>query len=154
MILAMDGDTRTCRTCKIEKSVDEFYVKKAATTKTGFQRAWSCKPCQSAKARQWSKDNPERRNRNRWLYELKSRYGMTEQSWENLLRKQGGGCAICGAKEDGSRYVSGVDRRMSVDHCHETGRVRGILCNRCNRAIGLLKDNVQLLERAIGYLKE
>ncbi len=145
-ILAMD---RECTGCKIKKPLTDFYVAKNGKASGDKLVVKSrCKACQSAAARKWSKDNPERRNRNRWLYEIRTRYGMTEADWEALLVSQGGGCAICGVTEP-----NGNHSRLSVDHCHATGRVRGILCNNCNRAIGLLKDDARQLRKAADYLE-
>jgi len=62
-----------------------------------------------------------------------------------MYADQFGRCAICGGVND-------IDRRLSVDHNHDTGEVRGLLCNRCNRAIGLLGDSIDILESAISYL--
>lgn len=62
-----------------------------------------------------------------------------------MLREQGGTCAIC----HGTETVG----RLAVDHCHSTGRVRGLLCTNCNQAIGKLKDDSQLLRNAINYLE-
>ncbi len=141
----MEMQGRECRTCHVVKDISEFYVKKSYGKP---HRAWSCKKCQSAGARKWSKDNPERRTRNRWLYEIRTRYGMSESDWDALLAKQGGGCAICGTCEPNGKHS-----RLSVDHCHVTGKVRGILCSNCNRAIGLIQDNARLLRKAADYLE-
>ncbi len=72
---------------------------------------------------------------------------MTPSEFEARLASQGGGCAICGTKTPGGRG------RFVVDHDHKTGVVRGLLCNLCNPALGLFKDNPSLLESAIRYLK-
>ena len=76
---------------------------------------------------------------------LKSTYGIDEKEYQRLLALQNGACAIC--KERCSTWS-----RLSVDHDHNTGRVRGLLCNQCNRAIGLLRDNPRLLMLAAEYL--
>lgn len=70
-------------------------------------------------------------------------YGLTPEDYAALLEEQGGGCGICGSEE-----------QLVVDHCHETGATRGILCNTCNRAIGMLHDNPDLLMRAADWLTE
>lgn len=74
------------------------------------------------------------------------KYGLTEDTYAELLEQQGGVCAICSRPEQES------DRLLSVDHCHKTGAVRGLLCNPCNRAIGQLGDNLELLSKAHDYL--
>ena len=72
---------------------------------------------------------------------------MTLQDYADLLEYQGGGCAICGVKEDQSYD------HMPVDHCSKTGKVRGILCSHCNRGIGLFEHNADMMNDAIEYMK-
>ena len=79
--------------------------------------------------------------------ELKRLYGITLQDYVQMFEKQGEVCAIC--KEKCSTRKS-----LSVDHNHQTGIVRGLLCNRCNRALGMFKDNSTLLLRAAQYIKD
>lgn len=74
------------------------------------------------------------------------RYGITYDQWEALFNAQGKRCAICASPEPrGSKY-------WALDHCHVTGRLRGILCAVCNLAVGHFADSVQRLEAAIAYL--
>jgi hypothetical protein len=89
---------------------------------------------------------------NRRRLQLKADYGLTPEQYDQMLLEQGGVCAICRQPETSER--DGKVMRLPVDHCHSTGRVRGLLCHKCNRAIGLLGDNVDLLSRAIDYLKK
>lgn len=93
--------------------------------------------------RLWYKNNPEKR----FAQLLKKDYGMSVAEYRKLERKQKGLCKLCKCEE--THY-----RRLSVDHCHKTGRVRGLLCNNCNRGLGLLKDNVTVLKRAVKHLGE
>ncbi len=79
--------------------------------------------------------------------ELKKLFGITLPDYEQMLSEQGGLCAICGKTQRGTR-----NKRLCVDHCHETGRVRGLLCDHCNRAIGLLGDSAETAARAAAYL--
>ena|SRR3990172_1429595 len=79
---------------------------------------------------------------------LKKRYGISYDEFCRLLALQGGGCAICGAGPSNTRTW-----RLSVDHCHSTRKVRGLLCTRCNTALGSFKDDVALLRAAIAYLE-
>ncbi len=80
------------------------------------------------------------------------RLGCTPEQYQELLRKQGGKCAICGTPE-GHRSRYGRVCRFSVDHNHQTGTVRGLLCNNCNRGLGRFKDSATLLEAALRYLQ-
>lgn len=81
-------------------------------------------------------------------YRLKHLYGLTEFAYQTLLNAQGGVCAICKGPE------SIPNRRLGVDHCHKTGRVRGLLCDRCNVGLGRFKDDASLLKKAVAYLEE
>ncbi len=86
---------------------------------------------------------------------LLSRYGITLKEYENLLEIQGGVCAICLRPE--SLKVAAFSRRkksLCVDHDHKTLRVRGLLCNSCNAAIGKLGDDIESMKRACAYLLE
>ena len=83
--------------------------------------------------------------------ELKRRFGITLHEYGQLMVKQGGKCAICGTDEGGTRL--GEVKALAVDHDHKTGRVRGLLCESCNQGIGKLKDDVEILQKAIDYLK-
>lgn len=79
--------------------------------------------------------------------QLKCRYGINLDEYNDMLLRQGGGCAICHAK---SAYKSNT-KPLFVDHCHKTGRVRGLLCNRCNNMISGLEDS-ETRFRAIQYI--
>lgn len=76
---------------------------------------------------------------------LRARYGMSEDQYNLLLALQEAVCAICGAQHT-------QDRMLAVDHDHQTGQVRGLLCGNCNRAIGLFRDSTENLKNAIKYL--
>ena len=80
-------------------------------------------------------------------YKLKNRYGISYQEYLNMLSAQQERCAICGTDDTGAR------KAFHVDHCHDTGKVRGLLCGNCNSGIGNLRDDIDLLYRAIEYLK-
>lgn len=75
-----------------------------------------------------------------------SQYGLTPEDYSTILESQGGGCAICGCPPP-------ADRCLAVDHCHKTGKVRGILCGSCNRGLGLFKDDVVKMKKAVEYLE-
>ncbi|NDB61103.1 recombination endonuclease VII [bacterium] len=76
-------------------------------------------------------------------------YGLDLKDYQKLLEAQNHKCAICGSPPPNNRKT-----RLSIDHCHKTGKVRGLLCDRCNRSIGLLKDDVSILKKAIEYLNK
>ena len=85
-------------------------------------------------------------SKNRQLYYS---YGITLVEYNKILTIQNGKCAICQTSEYGSKS----DKYFYVDHCHDTGIVRGLLCAKCNSAIGYLNDDIGTVERALNYLK-
>jgi hypothetical protein len=107
-----------------------------------------CKACDNARQADRRANVPGYADAQRatsYRYALRTRYGMTEAEYDAMLAAQGGGCAICSATPtDG--------KRMPVDHDHETGVVRGILCDPCNVGLGRFRDNPELLTAAVAYL--
>lgn len=89
------------------------------------------------------------RNRNKTYEEQRiSRirmYGIDVPDYERMLEEQNGGCYICGKQPDGKRA-------LDIDHDHQTGKVRGLLCSNHNRALGLLNDDVLLMLKSVEYL--
>jgi hypothetical protein len=79
----------------------------------------------------------------------KFKYGLTPEAYEALLAKAGHACEICRRKPDGTH-----GRRLVIDHCHASGVVRGILCDRCNSGLGSFRDDTNALEQAAAYLRE
>lgn len=79
---------------------------------------------------------------------LKTKYGLTEATFDEMLERQGGGCGICGTQEP-----QGRGQRLHVDHDHKTGQVRGLLCTSCNNGLGRFHDDVDLLRAAVAYLQ-
>lgn len=104
-------------------------------------------------ARHWEKRsewhyNWRQRNRDYTKSDNLKRYGIDIPMYKTLCEFQGHVCAICGTHRDD------MYRDLGVDHCHATGVIRGLLCNTCNSAIGLLKDSPKNLENAIKYLTD
>ena len=144
---------KTCTRCKETKLHSDFSLASRETeTRRAVYRS-TCKVCQSVQAMQWFADNPERATLSRRKFNLEKNYGLTVEEYERILANQGGVCAICRRDEPNEHGRTGKKFRLSVDHCHATGRVRGLLCQKCNRAIGLMDDSVDLLKRAIDYLE-
>ena len=127
--------TKCCGECRLMLPVSEFYrVKRMAD---GL--AYYCKKCSSKLMK-----GPHRK------YELKKNYGLFEEEYKAMLIEQNNACGICGEPETMVRR--GVLQPLSVDHDHITGKVRGLLCNRCNRALGLFNDTHDLFRKAIEWL--
>ncbi len=128
---------RTCTKCGVEQQESAYY-------KAGNGLRGDCKKCNSRASNARYHRDPEKR----WEYLLGYHYGMTMAEYSDMLRAQGGTCAICGSLEPGHSR-----QRMHVDHDHQTGMIRGLLCNTCNRVLGLMCDNPVNLRAAADYLE-
>lgn len=143
-----------CKKCNETKSVDDFHRDKTATD----GRTSYCKECQKAKSRANYKANPERakeyeRNRRQddpdrdRRQNYRRKYGITLEQYNVMLEAQNGVCAVCQQPERRAETSN-----LAVDHCHETGEVRGLLCSNCNRALGLLADDPKRITALADYL--
>lgn len=135
---------RTCRICGADKPLEEFRPRDKSR---GTYRR-ECYECfKEAMRGRYHADPHKHRERMR-----RHVYGLAEGEYERMLADQGGRCAICGGEETSTDRRSGKIRGLFVDHCHETGEVRGLLCQRCNFGIGQFRDDAALLRQAIVYL--
>ena len=96
------------------------------------------------KAAEYKYQNSELGKKTKNWNRIKNRYGITKLEFEKMEKKQNGVCAIC----------FGKTKKLHIDHCHKTKKVRGILCARCNLALGLFGDQIKYLENAISYLTD
>ena len=119
---------------------------KIVGSRTEYQREWARKNPDKVKAKriQQKLNNPERVKE----YQIKYMYGLSGEEYRNMKAIHNNECAICGKAPSGKRT------ELDVDHDHETKKVRGLLCNNCNRGIGHLQDSVVILEKALNYLKK
>lgn len=131
-------NTKICSKCKEKKSVDKFY--KHVNCAGGIRP--NCKVCCNADCKDRLARDPLLNRR----HHLRRKFGIDHKRYEEILSGQGGGCAICGST------LSRNGQRLAIDHDHETGVIRGVLCDKCNRGIGLLNDSPELLQRAREYL--
>jgi hypothetical protein len=122
---------RRCTLCGELKPIERFT--KNSLRAIGYD--YTCRACDRKKAKQKN---------------IVRNFGITLQMFRKLEAEQGGGCAICGRKETRRRRGKAV--RLSVDHDHKTGQIRGLLCTTCNTALGLMNDDTKRLRRAAEYL--
>jgi len=120
-------DSKYCTKCKIVKPLSEFNVNSCGYKSTDTY----CIEC----AKKRSKEN-----------HLLRSYGITLKDYDKLLEKQGGRCKICGTETPGGMG------RFHVDHNHQTGEIRGLLCYHCNTLLSNAKDDIKILTSAIQYL--
>jgi len=131
-------ETKTCLKCGKEKPTGDFY----------FQRR-ACKPCVREHQRRFRDSQPDyNHSRN-----LQRRYGLSVDEYQTLLANQNFACPICEVEISNTIEYKGK-RPVAVDHNHETGDVRGILCSMCNLMLGHARENTSILYRAIVYLSE
>lgn len=141
---------KQCGVCKENKDFSQFYPHRKG--KNGLSHR--CKRCDLDANRKYRKSHPEKvqqwhktvRPEKYKAYHIKSRYGLSIDQYQQMLESQYGLCAICRKPET---VGSGA---LSIDHCHDSGSVRGLLCRKCNTAIGQL-SNQTLLQNAIDYLE-
>lgn len=139
---------RFCSKCQQLKSLTEFY--KHTGTRDGYQGV--CKECSARNHKNWTKENRQKERYYTQRTRLRDKYGITVEAYNELRAQQGGRCAICNKPE--STVHSGSRRSMAVDHDHDTGAIRGLLCNNCNRALGLFGDDLTVLQQAVAYLSQ
>lgn len=115
----------TCVVCETRKHDSEFYVKDRSTGR----KDTTCKRC-------------------RIIQQRERTLGITQEEYLALHKKQGGKCGICRKRIRSRRF-----KALAVDHCHDTGRIRGLLCSNCNTGLGLFKENPEAMLRAIEWIK-
>lgn len=140
---------KTCSQCRNELPVTEFY--RQARGKDALQS--KCKACCRAYRAEWEARNVERMRIYYRRKALKDRYGQdAPELFGRLMEKQRGVCAIC-RKPETAVGRGGVGQRLAVDHDHETGEVRGLMCRVCNQTLGAMGDNIQGVMRFVEYLQ-
>ncbi len=137
--------SKKCRVCNEIKPLDCF-------SKAGRGNALrnDCKTCNAKQYNKWKIKNRKKYLDSTTNSSLKIKYGIGLEQYQELLAKQNNCCKICKAITPGRKDV----KRFAVDHCHTTGKIRGLLCSKCNTAIGLLNENPLLFEEAKKYLEE
>lgn len=131
---------KRCSKCKKEKELTEFGLKKYNTDGLNHY----CKICENERAKK-NYSNPVYRERKKY-YQIKKLYGLSKEDYFEMLSNQNNKCSICG---DGLLN----DKNTHIDHSHTTGKIRGILCKKCNHILGNVNDDIQILLRMIKYLK-
>lgn len=155
-------DTFTCSKCKLCKTKDDFHVSRSSY-KGRFSQCKECvlrdrktpegetkRKAQLKAYRDNTKEIPERAEKHKRATKSSGfyvNYGIDIKIYETMLDTQKSKCALCDIHMELSY------RGLVVDHCHTTGRVRGLLCNKCNLGIGHLQDDTSIIEKALVYLK-
>lgn len=140
-----DFGVKVCVKCERPKVLSGFYKRKD----TGKYRN-ECKDCINKYNLELYHKNPKQKDNHRkaaWKHQIKKNYGVTPEEYYEMLEKQEGKCKIC------STHIDDIDKHvLYIDHCHTTGKVRGLLCQQCNSGLGMFRDRVDLLKKAERYL--
>ena len=156
----MHKPLRKCNKCGLEANCDKDLDLFSAHSQSKYGRQNICKSCMAIQQkekpsaskeyrRKWHKNKraeSDEYNDNAYYSRLKKKYGITKKEYLSIYEKQQGNCKICGKNESEQK------QRLHVDHCHNSGVVRGLLCSKCNTAIGLMGDDIGRLEKAKQYL--
>lgn len=131
--------TKYCTSCKRSKKI-EMFGKRSASADGLMIR---CKACVSKANAKYKAKNPEAQRTSH----LKVKYNLTPEEYQRIDTLQEGNCSICG------KHKSVFGMALAVDHNHDTGQLRGLLCINCNNGLGKFHDDIILLERAVQYLR-
>jgi hypothetical protein len=131
--------THNCFSCHKDKELSAFPPRKRKHSKLGIHG--TCRECKNKRRRELHNPSKDRE------LNLKLRFGITIDQYNQLFNEQKGCCGIC------KRHQSEFKKALAVDHCHITLQIRGLLCDNCNRAVGQLKDSIFNLQNAITYLQ-
>lgn len=133
-----DGHSSYCKICHNKRVKDNYIKNKKSIIK---------------QQKEYYQKHREKRLKQTKIRHIEKTYNITYTEFINLLEKQNNKCAICN-KEETAKERNRKIRMLSVDHCHKTGKVRGLLCRQCNIGIGNFFDSIELLEKTIKYLKD
>lgn len=148
MPLFTDVNMKVCTVCKQLKSLGAFYNRKASED----GKAYRCKVCDNLAVGEFRKLHEDRHRAAQRARNRKHKYGLSELDYQLLIEKQNNKCAICFVELQQNATTKHTPETLCIDHCHETGVVRGLLCAKCNKGLGLFNDDPVLLLTAIDYI--
>lgn len=142
--------TKMCSVCKQDLPYENFH--NSVKSKDG--KSYRCKTCDYSAQKKYKKERYLEFREGRRKIQRKHRYGLTEEQFVEMLEGQQGLCACCGKILEDGWTRQHKHNKLVVDHDHQTGFVRGLICTMCNKGLGLLGDSVEGLEKAIKYLRK
>lgn len=143
-----DCGMKTCTRCNESKPLSEFPMQK--TLKGSAYPHSRCRSCRREQCKDWAKTHQGKAAKRRGI--LRREFRMSEAEYEQMHDAQGGVCAICQRPET-KVHRDGSVCRLSVDHDHTSGDVRGLLCSKCNVGLGSFEDSPEALRRAADYIE-
>lgn len=123
---------RVCSNCKIEKDYTEFHRREYAA----YGLSSTCKVCK--------KEDKKKNSQKSYIRKIKTKYNLSLENYTRMLEEQNNCCYICGKS----------NCSLAVDHCHETNKVRSLLCRSCNSGLGFFKESIQIMKNAISYIEK
>ncbi len=142
---------KICILCNVSKDLKEFSKRKdkGRSYDYGNPSGYSshCKPCTNERIKDYHLKQVEK-NPNYFTEKRLGKFGLTLEEWNKLFLEQNGCCKICNV------HSSSLKRRLCVDHCHKTGKIRGLLCDSCNLILGKAADSVEILQKLVLYLQK
>ena len=127
------GKIYCCHRCKIKANGDTYYSRNTEKVRR--------------KTSEYQRNHPEMRNKKNLKHTLK-KFNLTIDDYNKMFKEQDGRCGCCG------KHQSELEKRLHIDHCHDTDKVRGLLCWECNASIGKLGDNLDGVLKAVSYLEK
>jgi hypothetical protein len=159
---------KRCTDCKELKPLTEFspldkrtLAKRPQTSKQMGRRP-DCKECRAKHSREYVKNHPRVRKPGPFKsypetsrrHKLERNYGITDEDYQRFFDEQNGVCAICGQPETATMKRTGKLRKLSVGHCHKTGKIRALLCTGCNQAYGCLREDPVRIRALLAYAEK
>jgi hypothetical protein len=149
---------------KIKKQKQDYYEANKEKVKTKAKAYYQANKKRRAECKkEWAEANKDKMNEYKkkyrdthagllWRNQLKHKFGITVEEYYILAKQAGDNCPICGVVFDWKNRHKG--NRPCIDHCHKTRKIRGIICGKCNAAIGMLYDDIKMLKKAISWLEK
>ena len=144
----MESPMKTCCRCRQVLSLDSFCSDKSRKDKKHPE----CRLCQKKRSIKYRSKNKDFLNTNAMARHYLKKYGITQEEFLTKAKQQNNKCAICFIDLSFDK-INSLDKAV-MDHDHASGKLRSVLCSGCNKALGLMKDNTDILNRSINYLKE
>jgi len=139
--------------CKVHGLLSKRKEVGVSSGRPGAPKKFKCNKCSNEKSRLRRLNNPEKELIKHRKHNLKNKFGLTLDCFKKLSEIQNNSCSICKKEETAFNHITKNIRALSVDHCHKSGKVRGLLCSKCNFGVGYFNDSIENLQEAIKYLR-
>ena len=144
-------ERKRCLQCKEVKAVELFRwrERRGGTRSPGYESY--CKACEKVNFQEWYRRNKHHQRKRDFERNCK-KFGLSGDQYKAMVKTQSGKCAICNRPERCTR--GGIVKNLAIDHCHDSDRIRALLCNGCNTAIGLIDEDLEIAKSIVRYLRK